>query len=133
MVVSLGTILVGVDVVGRAGVDGNVAWAGVVVGLVGDSGVGVWDGVDGAGSGVTGTIIGGAGASVVLGSVGSGLGMVAMSSKIDLRAVGVFAGVNLLRNCLFRWVRRPEPSIRTWYWWNCLTSTIVPVRSHLVG
>ena len=51
--VSRGMILVEVGVVGRAGVDGVVGWAGVATGVSGDgSGVGVgWGRGDGGGGG----------------------------------------------------------------------------------
>ena len=41
--------------------------------------------------------------------------------------------VNFLRNLLFLSVVLPEPSIFTRYWWNCFTSSTLPVRSHFVG
>ena len=62
---------------------------------------------------MVGVIGGGGGVAVATGNVGGGRGMVAMSSRIDLRAVGVFAGVKRLRNCQLQRGRRPDPSTRT--------------------
>ena len=104
--VSRGMILVGVGVVGWDGVDGVVGWAGM--GVSGDGG----GGGCGVGIGVVGVLVGCGGVAVATGN-GGGQGMVAMSSRLDLRAVGVFAGVKCLRNCRLRRERRPDPSTRT--------------------
>ena len=42
-------------------------------------------------------------------------------------------GVNVRRNRLFRRVTRPEASLRTTYWSNWRTSSMMPVLSHWVG
>ncbi len=104
--VSRGMILVGVGVVGWDGVDGVVGWAGMAMGMSGEGG----GGAPRVGIGVVGVL---GGVAVATGNVGGSRGKVAMSSRIDLRAVGVFAGVNRLRNCRLRRERRPYPSTRT--------------------
>ena len=78
---------------------GVVGWADMATGVSGDGGGGGCR----VGIGVVG---------VATGDVGGGRGMVAMSSGIDLRAVGLFAGVKRRRNCRLRRERRPDLS--TW-------------------
>ena len=80
--------------------------------------MGVSGGGGGGGVGVVVVGVGGGlgvggGVTVTTGDVGGGRGIVAMSSWIDLRAIGVFTGVKRLRNWRLRSERRPDPSTRT--------------------
>ena len=97
-------VLTGVDWVSAAG------GLGVVVLLVG--------GVGGLGS-----------LAVVVGRPG-----VATSRRALRDCSGEGLGWRLRLRCRrFLVVRRPLPSISTVYWWNCSTSVMMPVLSHLPG
>ena len=141
---------------------GRVGWAGVVAGVrateaydrgglpgwaVGVMRVGVV-GVGGVATGIGGGSCGSVGAAGVDG--GSSLGRLAsdrvgvggLSGALGASGSGrncmggassVWRGVYRRRKRRFRVVRRPDPSVLTEYWWYCMTSTTVPVLSHLVG
>ena len=85
---------------------------------------------------VVGVVGAGGGLWIPGGSAGrrsGGLGIRAMSSKMDLLTVGVRMGVYLLRNFLLQSDCLPDPSSLIKYWWNWHTSTMEPVLSHLSG
>ena len=66
---------------------------------------------------------------------GGGVGAILMprSTSIGRGGSGEVIDVNFRRKRRLRSVTRPDPSTLTWYWSCCLTSTTVPVRSHLFG
>ena len=57
--------------------------------------------------------------------------LVPRSTSIDRGGSGQVIGVNFRWKRRLRSVTRPDPSTLIWYWSCCLTSTTVPVRSHL--
>ena len=90
----------------------------------------VWSSVW-VGDGIIGVVlVDGGGAGVVVLVL---WGLCGISWVMVSLAAGCWCGVYLLGNFLFLRETLPEPSIFTRYWWYCLTSITVPVRSHLLG
>ena len=87
----------------------------------GDGGVGGDAGVGGNGD-ISGIVRGGVVSSLM-----------PISASICRGGSGEVIGVNFRRKRRLRSVTRPDPSTLIWYWSCCLTSTTVPVRSHLFG
>ena len=86
-------------------------------------------------AGVVGPTSGGNGniGWIVRGGGGIEANLVPKSISIDRGGSGEVIGVNFRRKRRLRSVTRPDPSTLTWYWSCCLTSTTVPVWSHLFG
>ena len=84
-------------------------------------------GVGGMLGGEFGVVVGGAGAIVMVGGVYAGWGVMVWGFW-DVRNGSYFR-----RKRRFLVVSRPEPSVRTEYWWYCSTSTTVPDLFHFVG
>lgn len=78
--------------------------------------------------------LGGGGLRGLIGVVeGEGLLRCCVSSRSCRHGGTACTGTYLRRNLRFLNVSLPDPSTRTKYWSNCLTSTMTPVLSHLVG
>ena len=132
-------------IIGRLGVAmSSVGWCNGVVTAVGATGNGeprdgAWRATSGAGSGPAGVMGSTTGGEGNIGGIVSGVirvvggSLIPRSTSIGRGGSGEVNGVNFRRKRRLRSVMRPDPSTLTWYWSCCLTSTTVPVRSHLFG
>ena len=111
----------------------SVAWRGSIA--IGD---GETSGAGAGPAGVVGATSGGNGGNGNIGGIVHAGGRVVASLMRRSRSTGQdgsgeVIGVNFRRKHQLRSVTRPDTSTLTWYWSCCLTSTTVPVWSHLFG
>ena len=132
-------------IIGRLGVAmSSVGWCDGVVTAVwatadGEPRDGAWRATSGAEAGPAGVVGSTTGGDGNIGGIVSGVirvvgaSLIPRSTSIGRSGSGEVNGVNFRRKRRLRSVMRPDLSTLTWYWSCCLTSTTVPVRSHLFG